>query len=373
MLARWLRDQADSCPAPSDGWLRALAAHLGARSNKRVPLDTLRRVHLSAFPAHREVPDLPARLLRMLEQLAAAEVLTLPKTKAAWDRSTAPALPRYVQLKYSAPDVVKPREVVAWDPRLAFAALESHPGRLEVLRTLNDYLIRTAHRELPNVPLHERSWLIFGDEKRLDGLLNRGTDTLFGGQIELAVLRCFRVPLPLTHVRVEGAPAAILVVENLDSYWSFCAWNEQARRYSAIAFGNGNAFVQHREALAVLAAEIGVVRVDYLGDLDPTGVRIPVHVQTRLPAGLELVPCRWGYQHLLAQPGRRSLSPQDRKRCEWDSAQLLGWFGPDLGEAVLALFTQGQWIPQEALGLTALLAGALEAAASPPAGEPPTA
>lgn len=356
MSSSWILDIAAPHTGDTARWLRTLAIQLGARPNKRVPLDVLRRTYLSLFPAHREAPDLPARLRAFLEQLARAGVLTLPKTKTAWDRSTAPALPRYAQLIYTAPATPKPREVVAWDPRLAFAAQVTHPVRLAALRDLNDYLIRTAHLDLPEVPVHERSWLIFGDEKRLDSLLDGGSDTLFGGRLPLAALRCFRVPLPLIHVRLEGAPSAILVVENLDSYWSFCAWNAQARRYGAIAFGNGNAFTQHREALAALAAELGVARVEYLGDLDPAGVRIPRHVQTRLPEGLILAPCRWAYQRLLAQPGRRPLTPEDRKRCDWDAAQLLAWFGPALGETVRALFAQGHWIPQEALGLTELMA-----------------
>lgn len=215
-------------------------------------------------------------------------------------------------------------------------------------------LRRSATDPLPRgslTPLliKERSLGIFGDEKRLDAL--RTGTSLFTGRLPLATLGAFLVPLPLPYRQASAPGKPVLVVENHNSFWSFGEWNQTALRYSAVVYGVGEAFRSTGQALNQVLLEVSGEGAEYLGDLDPKGVGIPLDFNRASDAqslyvrpGLDLH--RW----LLAHGRTREKS--DCRRAAAESATA--WLGPELGETLTELWAQGLWIPQEALGFEQL-------------------
>src|SRR5262249_226893 len=130
-------------------------------------------------------------------------------------------------------------------------------------------------RELPLVPIKERSLDIFGDEKRLDQLA-RGS-ALFGeGRLTAESLRCFVVPEPLPWTAGPDRTKPLLVIENAATWHSYCRWNSDRKLFSAVVYGCGNRFVDGAPSLKeIFAALGGPRRVLYFGDLDPQGLLIP--------------------------------------------------------------------------------------------------
>jgi hypothetical protein len=160
----------------------------------------------------------------------------------------------------------------------------------------------------------------------------------------------------LPHEIAPGGAAGqpLLVLENHHSYWSFCAWNRQARRYAAIAYGSGNAFHTSVEHLDHIASLSGAVGLRYLGDLDVRGLEIPARAdRRRVAAGLaplEPERCwyRWLLEHGLRCPtSSTSLSVATETLCA-------DWMGGEDWPAMRTLLRSAQRIPQEALGLEVL-------------------
>ena len=324
---------------------------LRALGKRRVGLPELRAAWLRAHPEALHAPDLRRLLLDALRTLEREGIADLPKR--GWDTSGSPALPRTATLRDAAPEQC-PRMPHAWLPALAFAADERHPVRRSDLQAINAFLVSVRGRESILVPTRERSLQIFGNEKRLDDL-RKGELALFEGRVTLDDLRCYPVAPPLPHdmppKRVPGRP--ILVLENYHSYDSFCRWNREAALYAAIAYGGGNAFRQGAGNLDELIDRAQATGAMYLGDLDPSGVRILIGVNRRRQADGQptLQPHRKLYRWLLAHGRRR---PLEKAPTEELVGSLRDAFTADLANTLIALWSGGQRIPQESFGVDQL-------------------
>ena len=245
-----------------------------------------------------------------------------------------------------------------WVPDLAFAADGGLNLPFEDLVRLHEFLHPGAPNR-PVVPIKERSLQIFGREKRLDELAD---SLLFRpGRLELRThLRCEPVGVPLAWRRGPAAAAdqPILVVENAATWHSYTRWNALRSGFSAVAYGDGNRFVDSVTDLAEIFREVGDVRpVFYFGDLDAAGLRIPqAAAQRALAAGLPAVlPHLWSYHQLLTfapgrgQPGEPAPAPET-------ADSLCAWLG-DLAAPARALLARGERLAQEHLGWE-FLAGA---------------
>jgi len=318
-------------------------------TRKRVLLAELRQHYFSLYPDVQNSPDRGARLLEALRQLEAAGALSLPAA-GSWERVGAPPLPQWVLLKREPKGIPsKDLRSVSWAPELGFWP-ELRPGQLETLLPLNEFLLR-RRGNLMVVPIKERSLEIFGDEKRLDGMCTG--DSLFGGRLQLSTLGCFRVPQPLPYRLADAPGKPVLVVENHNSFWSFGEWNQHARRYAAIVYGSGEAFRLTGRALQQVLREVHGSGAEYLGDLDPKGIRIPAEFN-RVAAvdSPRVAPAATFYEWLLARGVRRH-----RPECTaFDAASAEGWLGAHLARQITELWRSGQWIPQEALGFEQLTA-----------------
>lgn len=320
---------------------------LQAGTRKRVLLAELRQHYFSLYPDVQNSPERGARLLDALRQLEAAGALSLPAA-GSWEKVGVPPLPQWVLLKREPrPAPSKDLNAVTWVPELGFWP-HLRPGQLGALAPINEFLLR-RRGSLMVVPIKERSLEIFGDEKRLDSLCTG--DSLFGGRLQLSTLGCFRVPQPLPYRLADAPGKPVLVVENHNSFWSFGEWNQQARRYAAVVYGSGEAFRLTGRALQHVLREVNGIDAEYLGDLDPKGIRIPTEFNRAAePGSPQVRPAVAFYEWLLAFGVQRH-----RPECAtFGSVSALGWLGPDLAAQVSELWRAEHWIPQEALGFEQL-------------------
>lgn len=231
-----------------------------------------------------------------------------------------------------------------WEPELAFLRTSRSSVNPDDLLALNRFL-RDGGRDQQLVPVKERSLNIFGDEKRLDAI---GATSVFGdGRLSMLQLRAFFVAEPLPWRRGSGPDGSVLVLENAASWHSFAKWNQSSQHYAAVVYGGGYRFVDGIASLADLAGEIGAIsRIDYFGDLDPEGLRIPRMAakraqQTGLPSP---VPLAWAYQALTEvgqpTPGIDAVGADEH----------LEWLPIGLHEFAKGLFGSKQRIAQEWLG-----------------------
>ena len=322
-------------------------AKLTQGSRKRLPLEDVRRAFFDVRPELSTSPSRNAHLLEILRALEAAGQIQLPAA-GSWEKFGNPPLPNWIQLARERSTVEREDySAVPWVPELGFWP-ELKPSALPAAKSINAFLLR-RRGTLRLVPIKERSLEIFGDEKRLDALSAGGT--LFGGRLPLSAIGAFQVPLPLPYRQADAPGRPVLVLENHNSFWSFGEWNEQATRYSAVIFGSGKAFLSSGAALEQVLREVNGVGVEYLGDLDPTGVRIPLDFnRAALPGSIQIEPALDLYRWLLENGIRRA---RDESQ---DLPVTLGqeWLGTELGETLTQLWAEGHWIPQEALGFEAL-------------------
>lgn len=330
-------------------------AELQRSSRRRIPLPQIRQAFGQACPELAEQAERRHILKGLIQEAVEQGICRLPRDARARDRLDSAGLPLFVVLNRSA----VPRATVippgyAWHPLLGFAVEERSRRRLECLKAINEWLKGGPDLKII-VPIKERSLEIFENEKKLDRL-RAGSQRLLGGRLALADLGCRICPLPLPFEM--GPPCAkgrpVLVIENHDTWYSFCTWNESAAQYSCVAYAGGG----HRKGLAYdegfldeLLHRAGACELKYFGDVDPAGISIAAGVaRSRAERGVaRLTPAVELYVWLLSNGPRRPMRSRQRQ-CPAD----LEWLPDTLRPEVSALFEAGLRIPQEALGTRVL-------------------
>ena len=244
---------------------------------KRIPLEYVRRCWNEAHPEQTNNPRAAASMLEDLEALRRDGVIEFPKQASSFDRLVNPPLPKFVLLVRQ--EEKPPQEDwsrVSWQPELAFWT-DLKPQERVWAKKINDWLCRRRGKFL-QVPLRERSLEIFGDEKFLDSRVRNGK--LFSGRLPLTAIGAFFVAPPLAY-RASGTPdLPLLIVENHHTYWSLAEWNMHTHRYSAVAYGVGNAVTSQSSsksnAVEQVVRECRATGALYFGDLDPEGIEIPL-------------------------------------------------------------------------------------------------
>lgn len=315
---------------------------------KRVSLEDVWKAFFAVRPDLLADPNRRALLLAELTQLVAKNSVQLPvEDGRSWELRGAPPLPNWVQIVQEAAPTPVNYALVPWVPELGFWP-ELKANALEAAKSINEFLLK-RRGPLPLVPIKERSLEIFGDEKRLDLLRTGGT--LFAGRLSLKSIGAFQVPFPLPYRKADAPGRPVLILENHNSFWSFGEWNNEARMYSAVVYGNGEAFRSTEAALTQVLHEVSGVGAEYLGDIDPPGIGIPVLFNKSLStAGTQVAPAIEFYEWLLGNGIRRTRASDTRSL----TADAAAWLGPKLADTVTEMWTKGYWVPQEALGIEAL-------------------
>ena len=239
-----------------------------------------------------------------------------------------------------------------WEPAMNFVREARLNLSFTELRLLND-LINSGGSTRDIVPIKERSLELFGDEKRLDELLG---SALFreGRLCERRDLRCEVIGVPLAWKRGPAAASAqpIIVLENAATWHSYSRWNAERGMFSAVVYGDGNRFIDGVRYLTDIFAELaGSRRVNYFGDLDPQGLRIP-QLASKIAQSLGLPriePHLPSYRRLL-----ELASGQGQNHAVDEGAfNLCDWL-EDCAAPTRHLFAHHQRLPQEHLGWDAL-------------------
>lgn len=238
----------------------------------------------------------------------------------------------------------------SWEASLTFLREARVNISFGELVQLNEF-IKLNGKEREVVPIKERSLQIFGDEKRLDLLLN--TALFREGRLDaMRDLRCEVVGVPLAWKRgpVIAAHRPLIVIENAATWHSYCRWNLERGLFSAVVYGDGNRFVDGIRYLPDILVELGGagdLRVLYFGDLDPQGLVIPQEASAHArAAGLPAIePHLWSYRALL------DLGVVCIKGWEGEtpSPTLCDWL-EGCGEPVRRLFAAGRRMAQEHVG-----------------------
>jgi hypothetical protein len=311
----------------------------------RFRLDELLSSLRLAFPYQEGELDARKRLLAILQELDNRGMLRLPKAsnRRAYDHSERVPLPRFVT-RIDQPRAL-PDQKRMWRPELAFAnnVAEAWHDTL----TLIQKWLRNGGTTAPPIALRERSVEIFGDEKYLDGLL--GTQLFSPGRLTLDLLRCYlpSVPICVASIPADGQERPLLVLENVTTFDTLRRWNEQHRRYFAVAFGGGTAFVSSCRSLSPYLCRPGCSgTVFYFGDVDPKGLWIPLRAATE--SGITVRADESLYL-ILFQAAKRKVVVR-REPLSYQPG-LLDWLPAALRRPTAEYFESGRRLPQELISI----------------------
>lgn len=286
----------------------------------------------------------PSRWNLFIDLLIAAEaedLIALPaKNGNGWNYHVSPARPNWIRLV-----TIKEHKSTfnhqdfPWNPALAFLAGEKWlpTGIREAALSIQKFLTNNGASK-PFVPTKERSYRLFGDEKRLDGLQH--SDILFGeGKISLGLLRCYAVePTPVTARFAHGDK--IIIVENEATFDTFCRFAKHKPTYQLVIYGRGNEILKCAAYLRQEAQYRNAAEVLYFGDVDKRGLEIPYYLGQELISGPKIVPLAEAYDVLL----------QQTILDEGEMPVICGWLPETLGRKAATILKQDRQIPQEAFG-----------------------
>lgn len=326
-----------------------MTAMLAAQTRRRVSFELLAQ---AADDGDSSLPTSPLRrriLAGAAQELATCGTVRLPAAGGrGWDHSAHPPLPRWVEqlvprrARASRPG---PR---AWVEALAFAA------RLAPSRADEDLLspINTLLRDRPDaepVPIAERSYELYGDEKHLARISSHRLVT--SGLLSIPDhLRAFPSPAPLAMFELGPAPW-MLLVENSAAFTSLRRiLNSWPRRQEVgwLAYGGGDHLVASLTTCLETFEERRHPIDDLLlyTDLDLDGLECAQLAAERArEAGLPpLMPAAGLYDRLLTRRPR-PIPSGDAGRIQ----AATSWLPEPLATHATRLFARGEVLRQEAL------------------------
>lgn len=268
--------------------------------------------------------------------------LSLPRDPRHWDAAARPHVPRWLRLK---------REVKLTPPRpdhrsQPWCAALQFVATMPALRSIQDALvldhwIRAMPETEPWVPIKERSWELFGDEKKLDRL--RDSVLFVSGRLTLDHLRCYVVPCTPVHRMFPDAQPRLIISENEAGFDSLCRVARELGFFRCVVFGDGNTIEKAGEFLAVTVKEVGATEWLYAGDIDVAGLAIASRLAAWLSQrhGVRLSPWLRYYAYLLRDVGT-----------DENVGATVGasWLPPELDARAQALFAQRVRRAQEGVG-----------------------
>ena len=285
-----------------------------------------------------------------VELLIAADsedLIVLPSREGdGWNETVVPARPKWIRLPTKKPhkDNFDQRSY-PWNPALSFLAAEKvlPKGIREAALAIQGFLAAEGGAR-PPAPIKERSFDIFGDEKRLEGLQH--STILFGdGKLKLNTLRCFVVTATPVAERFVGG-SGILIVENEATFNSFCRLCRHKRAYELVIYGRGQEILKCTAYLRREVEKSEVSEIGYFGDVDRRGLEIARQLSLNPEIGRPVVPLVFAYQALLGQV--TPVADPVPACCDWLPAEL--------AQRAAALLSAGRRMPQEAFGWEELAA-----------------
>jgi hypothetical protein len=285
------------------------------------------------------------RLRETLDELAQQEIILLPvNTKTGWTSLPAPALPNWIQIvRPRAPKVaVFDHKAFPWVAQLQFIPAMERLKAPDAARKIHEFLKRNPNA--PIVPIKERSWQIFGDEKRLETIL--GSQLFGANRLSEEVLRCRIVSLTLLYHSLPSlVNAPPLIVENESSFHSFTRLNAQKNLFSATVYGAGHAVLKASSFLKELAQSVRCNQFLYFGDLDRRGLGIAYELNQMMgKMGISINPAEELYRKALQISSTSQGVPIEMPK------SYLSWLPAALQANVEQHLSSNGRVAQEALG-----------------------
>ncbi|QXE35651.1 hypothetical protein KQY30_16685 [Streptomyces sp. GMY02] len=340
-------------------------------TKKTIPIADVKEAFRRMAPPPGKEKELPNRVLsEYLRQLAGAgHMKRSPRT----DGERVP-LPMSITL---APIASAVRPILPMPPLCEeLACVEGYwalPHTTDHIRraytALNTWLLR-GDKGTP-VPLRERALKIFGSdrhfqqpkhpaEKVFDGL---NAKPLFSDRSTLLkIINAFDVDPPLLTKEYDSVPLEedsgyhspgegrrLLVVENSTTYWSISHMLQRIdHRIGHVAWGIGGTF---QKSIGSITPEDEISDIVYFGDLDVSGLRIPVNAGKRDSHLPPIRPAVELYDALfrLGEPGR--CPPKEAKVSAAKAQELASWLDPRHRDQAVDLMVRGERLAQEWVGL----------------------
>jgi hypothetical protein len=324
--------------SPADEFVGRLRAEAAEQS--RLSLDGIWRVFLQWRPELATAVSKRAELARWIEQARETGAFKLPKGKRLYDRTASPPLPAWIAFPIERNETeLFDHRAYPWHPVMAFVASLPRLGNADDALAINRFLV--ADRSPPRAPSKERSYEIFGDEKRLAAVLGG----ILGSGLTQEALNCFTPDFIPVHRGGALHSDRVLVVENEATFDSFCHWNSANPTWHTVVFGRG---LEVWKAESFLRETWPVkTRFEYFGDFDQEGVCIAHRLANLLGrTGRHLRPLLLAYRFLSQQAPR-----PDAKEHATDWPMAVQWLGD--GEIIAlasTIFAANQRVAQEAFG-----------------------
>lgn len=308
-----------------------------ARANGLDLLNAILKRH-----AHLTVGDAREMVATGLEALKADGRVKLPAGRNLWDYGARAPIPLWISVVRETTDAVNwSYRTHPWHPALGFVAdLKFLPNSAQLLAL--DRWLRSMPDDEPLVPIKERSWEIFGEEKKLEGLV--ATKLFDRDRLTLETLRCYIVAhVPVHRVFPEGAPV-LIISENEAGFDSLCRAAAEFGAFRAVVYGNGLAIEKAVDFLARFVVEQQVSECLYVGDVDEAGLAISYRLNAAISraslSGIGVKPWVAAYAHMLnvVDVG----NPPELSTEEWLPSALHA--------KAAALMSEGKRVAQESCG-----------------------
>ncbi len=316
----------------------------------RIPIECLWDAMAKALPE--QIAGDSRQTLQALIAGIELRGFSLPKSKNAYDQTAKPPLPKWIQRSETAnhhkQSTFDPKTYL-WARELTFLAEGRRLPHYQHWLMVDNWL-KSGERNAPIVPVRERSFEIFNDEKLLDDFST--TQAFKQGKIELSVLRCVITPEPLAWEKgasgSESKPC--LVIENSATWRTLSLWNRDNAAYSSVVYGGGNKFSQTWQGLEWVREVAPFDVIHYFGDVDYDGLMIPFRAARRISESLDipLILDIELYQILRRTiPKKRWCKNKGSQRTIND--ELLNWLPNNLRDWLVEVIASHFRIPQEGL------------------------
>lgn len=345
---------ADASTHPDPQRLQTFIEALARRKSGWIPLDELWILFADAFPHRPHSAEYQYWFVAALRTAAEQAVIRLPSsTGTCWDHTLRPPVPRFVtRVAVPKPPRNKWWQHFPWHEHLLWVTKIVHLSseQEQFLRRVHEGLVKGMFHE--RAPIKYRSLQLTGHEKRLEQLMQ--TRLFSEGRLTLDLLGCVPDIPPLALEQLNNKPTAI-VFENVGAFRVAKAVlpTLQDQPYGIVAFGSGLGF--QRSVLHFTLVTPRIERIEYLGDLDWTGVSIPyiadqIARREGLPA---ILPATGMHEAMLkAAQGFDHLDgfPNDVDDAHKVDDAVVTWLPEGIRADVLRILHMGRRVPEEVLG-----------------------
>lgn len=340
----------------------------GGSTQRTVPIADMKTAFYRLERSPGNEKELPNRVLsRYLRQLSDADFIK-PSSKTDGERIALPLSIKLAPIRSTSRHIPP---MPPWHSKLAWAEeYWSLPHTTDKIRAAYEALNTWLHRghEDMRIPLRERALKVFGHhhyfqqpkhpaEKIFDTLKAK---PLFADRKALIrLISAFEVDPPLltkefrsTQLEEDsgyhklGKGRVLLVIENSTTYWSISHMLRHIdHRIGHVAWGIGRTF---QKSIGSITPKNQIAEIVYFGDLDVSGLSIPLGAGLYAPADLPPIrPAVELYDALLrlGTPGR--CLPKEAKVTSAKAQELASWLHPSHRATVIALMLRGERLAQE--------------------------